>query len=32
MPIKALNTFTKDWVIKARISSKTEMRQTKKGG
>jgi replication factor A1 len=32
MPIKALNTFTKDWVIKARISSKTELKQTRKGG
>ena len=32
MPIKALNTFTRDWVIKARVSSKGEMRQTKAGG
>jgi len=32
MPIKAMNTFTKDWIIKARISSKGEMKTTKKGG
>jgi len=32
MPIKALNTFTRDWVIKARVSSKGEMRQTNAGG
>lgn len=31
MPIKALNTFTKDWVIKARVSTK-QMRDTKAGG
>lgn len=31
MPIKALNTFTRDWVIKARVSQK-EMRTTKNGG
>ena len=30
MPIKALNTFTKDWVVKARISSK-QYRVTQKG-
>jgi hypothetical protein len=32
MPIKALNTFTTNWVIKARVSSKGEMRKTKAGG
>ena len=32
MPIKAMNTFTKDWIIKARISSKGELKTTKKGG
>lgn len=32
MPIKILNTFTKDWVIQARISSRTELIKTKNGG
>lgn len=32
MPIKALNTFTRDWVVKARVSSKGELRTTKNGG
>ena len=32
MPINALNTFTRDWKIQARISSKTEKRLTKNGG
>lgn len=31
MPIKALNTFTRDWVIKARVSLK-QLRTTQKGG
>lgn len=31
MPIKALNTFTRDWVIKARVAQK-ELRTTKNGG
>jgi len=31
MPIKALSTFTNDWIIKARVSSK-QMRGTQKGG
>ena len=30
MPIKALNTFTKDWVIKARVSN-SSLRETKTG-
>ena len=32
MPIKALNTFCRDWKIQARIASKGEKRITKKGG
>ena len=32
MPIKALNTFSRDWKIQARIASKGEKRVTKKGG
>ena len=32
MPLKALNTFARDWTIKARISQKSELRQTKNGG
>jgi replication factor A1 len=32
MPIKALNTFSRDWKIQARISSKGEKRFTKSGG
>jgi len=32
MPIKAMNTFTKDWVIKARVSMKGELRTTRNGG
>lgn len=32
MPIKALSTFTRDWKIQARISSKAEKRETKNGG
>lgn len=31
MPIKALNTFTRDWKIQARVSSKGEKRVTKNG-
>ena len=32
MPIKALNTFTRDWLIQGRISQKAEKRSTKNGG
>ena len=32
MPIKALNTFTRDWIIKARVASKGDKKITKKGG
>lgn len=32
MPIKALNTFTRDWKIQARVSQKGEKRTTKNGG
>jgi len=32
MPIKALNTFSRDWKIQARIASKSEKRPTKNGG
>lgn len=32
MPLKALNTFARDWKIKARIASKAEKRTTNKGG
>lgn len=32
MPVKAMNTFTKDWIIKARISSRSDLKTTKKGG
>jgi len=32
MPIKILNTFTKDWMIQARVSSRTELISTKNGG
>lgn len=32
MPIKALNTFTRDWLVQARISHKAEKRSTKNGG
>ena len=32
MPIKALNTFSRDWKIQARILSKGEKRMTRKGG
>lgn len=28
MPIKALNTFTRDWCIKARVANRGDMRQT----
>ena len=30
-PIKALNTFMKDWCIKARVTQKTPLRTTAKG-
>lgn len=32
MPIKALNTFSRDWKIQGRISQKAEKRLTNKGG
>jgi replication factor A1 len=32
MPIKALNTFTRDWVVKARVANRSELRTTQKGG
>ena len=32
MPIKALNTFSRDWKIQARVASKSEKRQTRNGG
>jgi hypothetical protein len=32
MPIKALNTFARDWKIKARIASKTDKKATRSGG
>jgi replication factor A1 len=31
MPIKALNTFTRDWMIKARVANRSELRPTQKG-
>ncbi|CDW77382.1 UNKNOWN [Stylonychia lemnae] len=32
MPIKALNVFSRDWIIQAKISRKSEKRFTKNGG
>ena len=32
MPLKALSTFTRDWTIQARVSSKSDKRSTLKGG
>ena len=32
MPIKALNTFARDWKIKARIASKSDKKPTRSGG
>lgn len=32
MPIKALNTFMRDWIIKARVASEVRNNVTKKGG
>jgi hypothetical protein len=32
MPLKALNTFARDWKIQARVTSKSEKRVTQKGG
>jgi len=32
MPIKALNTFSRDWKIQARVASKSDKRQTRNGG
>ena len=31
-PIKALNTFNRDWTIKARITNRSDLRDTQKGG
>ena len=31
-PIKALTTFTRDWVIKARVVQKSDLRNTRTGG
>jgi hypothetical protein len=31
MPIKALNTFARDWIIKARIASKGDLKTTRNG-
>jgi len=31
LPIKSLNTFSKDWTIKVRLISKGQLRQTAKG-
>jgi replication factor A1 len=31
-PIKALSTFCRDWIICARVASKSELRNTKAGG
>lgn len=32
MPLKALNTFARDWKIQARVASKSDKRTTNKGG
>lgn len=32
MPISGLNTFTKDWVILARVAKKEPLKPTSKGG
>ena len=32
MPLKALNTFARDWKVQARVASKSEKRTTNKGG
>ena len=32
MPIKALSTFSRDWIIKARIAAKGEKKTTRNGG
>jgi len=32
MPIKSLNTFLRDWVIKARVASDVVNKTTRKGG
>ena len=32
MPLKALNTFARDWKIQARVASKSEKRVTQRGG
>lgn len=31
-PIKALSTFTRDWVIKARVVQKSDLKTTRNGG
>ena len=32
MPIKALNTFARDWKVKARVATKGEKKTTRNGG
>ncbi len=32
MPIKALNMFSWDWILQARVARKSDKRPTKKGG
>ena len=32
MPIKALNTFARDWKIKARVAAKSDKKPTRSGG
>ena len=32
MPIKALNTFARDWIIKARIANTSGLKTTRNGG
>lgn len=32
MPVKVLNTFTRDWIIKARISKRGDVKTTRNGG
>ena len=32
MPIKGLNSFSRDWKIQARVTQKSEKRQTRNGG
>ena len=32
MPVKVLNTFTRDWIIKARVSKRGDVKTTRNGG